>query len=760
MSDNGFYRAFEDRHRGSRDSIMDRLEVYLPFVEPLRVVYPESATVDLGCGRGEWLQLMMQKGFDAVGVDIDEGMLSACSGLGLKTVKQDAIAFLRALADESQCVVSGFHIVEHLPFADLQVLVEEALRVLKPGGLLILETPNPENVAVGTTNFYLDPTHQRPIPPLLLEFLPEHYGFARIKILRLQEQDALVGKESVDLIDVFCGASPDYSVVAQKSAAPSIMAVFDEPFAQSYGIELGQLANRFDAKLDRRFDAVERRISGAEKTANQAEHVLDRFVVLHEKLLAEAVRAERNGAKTALLAEQLCGANLRLRAVEGELAAVRGRAAQFEARAVAAENFVGELEVRIEAAEQRAEDLERRAVSAESEAAEQEYRAGRAYAFIEDLELRVVEAETRAVGLEVHADERQFGAGEGDCTEPACEIQLNELKRKVVAALMQLQEFERRAIAAETRVGELEYQVFEAEGKAEALERRAVLADEKAAADEGRIAFLESRLLELTDQATETSSHIEELQYRLADTEAQARQVELRCMELEGLVSEAELRAGELGQRAAVAEAEAGEQAKRAVGAEVRATQFADRAASANLKIEELERRLSAAETDARNGRSEADRWHERILSIYQSSSWRITAPMRGVRKVARGDFTPIQRIGGAANDAIKAVLRPPVLMVARSVMNRPYLRVRMSKTLHRYPTLRQHLVLFTRNAGLLAVSEPVGEDQEECPSSHPPASLLMSRNPDVDLSNLSAKSRRAYLDLQAAIERRSGSEI
>ncbi|AYH45334.1 methyltransferase domain-containing protein [Azoarcus sp. DN11] len=286
MSENGFYRAFEDRYRGSRESIIDRLEVYLPFVEPLRAVYPESAAVDLGCGRGEWLQLMKQKGFDAVGVDIEEGMLSACSGLGLKTVKQDAIAFLRTLAGESQCVVSGFHFVEHLPFADLQVLVEEALRVLKPGGLLILETPNPENVAVGTTNFYLDPTHERPIPPLLLKFLPEHYGFARIKIVRLQEQPALVGKESVDLIDVFCGASPDYAIVAQKSAAPPIMADFDEPFAQSYGIELDQLANRFDAKLERRFEMLEQRFSSAASVTDHVARVIDRFAAAADELAA------------------------------------------------------------------------------------------------------------------------------------------------------------------------------------------------------------------------------------------------------------------------------------------------------------------------------------------------------------------------------------------------------------------------------------------------------------------------------------------
>ena len=86
-----------------------------------------------------------------------------------------------------------------------------------PGGLLIMETPNPENIVVATRNFYLDPTHQRPIPPMLLAFVAEYAGFARVKTLRLQESKELVNKGDVSLQDVFAGASPDYAVVAQKT---------------------------------------------------------------------------------------------------------------------------------------------------------------------------------------------------------------------------------------------------------------------------------------------------------------------------------------------------------------------------------------------------------------------------------------------------------------------------------------------------------------------------------------------------------------
>src|SRR5215469_3508512 len=136
----GFYRAFEERFRGSREAIRSRLQIYLPFIEPLKSIDDHPAAVDIGCGRGEWLELVTNNGFDARGVDLDEGMLEACYENGLRATKEDGIAFLEKLPNESQLIVSGFHIAEHLPFAQLQILIQQALRVLKPGGLLILET--------------------------------------------------------------------------------------------------------------------------------------------------------------------------------------------------------------------------------------------------------------------------------------------------------------------------------------------------------------------------------------------------------------------------------------------------------------------------------------------------------------------------------------------------------------------------------------------------------------------------------------------
>ena len=251
MSD-GFYRAFEERFRGPRALIKDRLRVYLPFVEPLLTHYPAGQAIDLGCGRGEWLELLREHGVQAHGVDLDAGMLDACEELGLSVERGDAIEALKRLPDASRIVVSGFHIAEHLPFAVLQELVQESFRILVPGGLLILETPNAENIVVGASMFYQDPSHIHPLPSVLLQFLPEYYGFVKSKILRLQEAPDLHLQNRAAVMDVLAGVSPDYAVVAQKDADTSILAATETAFAKEYGMGLEILASRFDQFSERR----------------------------------------------------------------------------------------------------------------------------------------------------------------------------------------------------------------------------------------------------------------------------------------------------------------------------------------------------------------------------------------------------------------------------------------------------------------------------------------------------------------------------
>lgn len=285
---NSFYRAFEDRYRGSRELIKSRLRPYLPFIEPLQALYQPCTAVDLGCGRGEWLELMGEIGIEAVGVDLDEGMLAACRERGLNTEAADAIAYLQRVQDANVAVVSGFHFVEHISFDSLQTLAQEALRVLKPGGLLILETPNPENLVVATTNFYLDPTHQKPIPPLLLSFVAEHYGFNKVKIVRLQEPIETAQLQSPTLLDVLNGASMDYAIVAQKPTDfIELPFSLDAAFQKEYGVDLRALAVRYDQQMSGKLEEVLLRVDRAAEFEARARAAINELAAVREATAAE-----------------------------------------------------------------------------------------------------------------------------------------------------------------------------------------------------------------------------------------------------------------------------------------------------------------------------------------------------------------------------------------------------------------------------------------------------------------------------------------
>ncbi|HEX3248250.1 MAG TPA: methyltransferase domain-containing protein [Pyrinomonadaceae bacterium] len=210
------YAALEDRFRGTRDEIKERFEVYLPYVKDLAPV------VDLGCGRGEWLEILGAAGIEARGVDTNLIQLEQCRARGLNVSEEDFLAHLQTLDEASAGAITGFHIVEHVPLKTLVTLLNEALRVLRPGGIVIFETPNPENVLVGSNYFYMDPTHRNPLPSELLEFLLESRGFKGIEILKLHPwESARIAEDNevTERFNAYFYGPMDYAIVGRKIGA-------------------------------------------------------------------------------------------------------------------------------------------------------------------------------------------------------------------------------------------------------------------------------------------------------------------------------------------------------------------------------------------------------------------------------------------------------------------------------------------------------------------------------------------------------------
>lgn len=215
------YAAFEDVFRGSREEIKARQSIYLPLLEDNGIGSEERPVLDLGCGRGEWLELLQEHGRKARGVDCNERMVDHCKALGIDVVQSDVLFYLPTLPDASLGAVTSFHMIEHLPFDTTLALVDEALRLLKSGGILILETPNPQNILVGSHSFHFDPSHLKPLPSPMLRFFVEARGFCDVHVRELHPYPEPVrfpddGKGIASRLNDYLYGPQDYAVIGRK----------------------------------------------------------------------------------------------------------------------------------------------------------------------------------------------------------------------------------------------------------------------------------------------------------------------------------------------------------------------------------------------------------------------------------------------------------------------------------------------------------------------------------------------------------------
>ena len=177
------YAALENELRGTRGEAQARWKAYLPLVPR------EGPVLDLGCGRGEWLELLCREGIPARGVDWNRLMVAECRERRLAVEQAEALDYLARVPDSSLGAVTVLRLVEQLPFRQLVRLLDEVSRVLRPGGAAIFETPNPDNILVACRDFYKDPARRHPLPSEVLRFLVESRGMVPVQVLFLNSLD-------------------------------------------------------------------------------------------------------------------------------------------------------------------------------------------------------------------------------------------------------------------------------------------------------------------------------------------------------------------------------------------------------------------------------------------------------------------------------------------------------------------------------------------------------------------------------------------
>tara|TARA_Y100001968_G_C19439462_1_gene761712 strand:+ start:425 stop:1669 length:1245 start_codon:yes stop_codon:yes gene_type:complete len=273
--DKNYYLEFENKFRGDRGYIVDKLASYDKLLELVLINEEIPRIIDIGCGRGEFLERWKEKIPNSYGIEADPRMAEFCRNKGLNIIEGDAISSLANISSNSISIITIFHVVEHLKSEQLKSLLSECYRVLHTSGILIIETPSIDNLIVSTNTFYIDDTHIKHINPDAFNFLMEYIGFKNIQHFYINP-GPLKDASHAKLTRVFNGIAQDVMFLATKNnyLADQIFKLNDSwKSTIDLGLTTLEAAIQFDLKNEKSIHEISRRLSILEDKSFSEERI-------------------------------------------------------------------------------------------------------------------------------------------------------------------------------------------------------------------------------------------------------------------------------------------------------------------------------------------------------------------------------------------------------------------------------------------------------------------------------------------------------
>ena len=294
-----FYLEFENKFRGNRQNIINKLSSYDSLIDLLISNNNVTNLLDIGCGRGEWLQRWKEKIPNSIGIEQNQNMINLCKSLGLNVMEGEAVETLTSLESSSISLITIFHMIEHIESKNLTLLIEECYRVLKDDGILIMETPSIDNLLVSSKLFYIDSTHVNHINPDRIIFDIEYAGFMKANYYYING-GPLKNSGPLKLTRILNGVAQDLSIIACKSNAISDY-IFDKHIDWESNLSQApttlEAATNFDLELERLLSEQRKLIDEQNKIIieqnefisehNHSYKVHNHSIRLHDKSISE-----------------------------------------------------------------------------------------------------------------------------------------------------------------------------------------------------------------------------------------------------------------------------------------------------------------------------------------------------------------------------------------------------------------------------------------------------------------------------------------